>query len=603
VFSSARIRISTIAVLGAALAYGAGFWLVLLHHAEGGHEAGEPGLLLHALRDGTLALPGVFAAVWLGGTLSLGLVDRHGRLPARWRAGLLAAGAAVIGAIVLAAGSPLHALFFSAEEGHGLPLALHLGRDALLALAGALPIAAGVVAAPGSLGALPVRRRRPAPTPAPAPVLATAKPGTLTRRTLVAGGLAGAAAAGVGLTRAPKPARAQVVTDHLAMFINDGHVPMVDGTLVYMRGYGGAPAGDPTPSLTIDPQLFLADRAGPVAGRTYPLVGPDRIPEEGIPDDAGIDPSGVGRHFIHRRFWASFFPQRTIVAETGSRIRLRITNRLAEPHTFTIAGVVDATIAPGATRDVEFDAPGPGTYIYSDTENTPVNRVLGMFGVLLVVPAAAPWTFDGREAEFERQFLWIFHDIDTEWARRARMGATIDPVATPAVPRYFTINDRSGVFSLGISPDEASNRRAHEDTRPGGHGRAVDVRDFSHPAFGTGQLIRVVNTGIAVHQPHWHGNHVWTVVVNNEVLSRSTPRISPDGHILLQHWEDVVELDPMVTKAVMLPVKPPPDALEVVLANQKCEFTYPMHCHAEMSQTAGGGLYPGGQVTDWILRP
>ena len=152
VFASARIRISTIAVLGAALAYGAGFWLVLVHHAEGGHEAGEPGLLLHALRDGTLALPGVLAAVWLGGTLALGLVDRHGRLPARWRAGLLAAGAALVGAIVLAAGSPLHALFFSAEEGHGLPLALHLGRDTLLALAGALPIAGVVAAVPGNAG-------------------------------------------------------------------------------------------------------------------------------------------------------------------------------------------------------------------------------------------------------------------------------------------------------------------------------------------------------------------------------------------------------------------------------------------------------------------
>jgi FtsP/CotA-like multicopper oxidase with cupredoxin domain len=602
VIPAARIRISTIVVLGAALAYGAGFWLVLVHHAEGGHEAGEPALLLHALRDGTLALPGVLAAVWLGGTLALGLVDRHGRLPTRWRAGLLAAGAALAGAIVLAAGSPLHALFFGAEEGHGLPLALHLGRDTLLALAGALPLAGVVVAAPGR-AAMPVPRRRPAPEPALAATATPARSATLTRRTLVAGGLAGAAAAGVGLTRMPKPARAQVVTDHLPLFINDGHVPMVDGTLVYMRGYGGSPAGDPAPSLTIDPQLFLRERVGPLASRIYPVVGEDRIPEEGVPADAGIDRSGVGRHFIRRRFWASFFPQRTIVAESGSRIRLRITNRLAEPHTFTIAGVVDATIAPGATRDVEFDAPGPGTYVYSDTENAPVNRVLGLFGVLLVVPADAPWTFDGREAEFERQFLWIFHDIDTEWARRARMGATIDPVATPAVPRYFTINDRSGVFSLGISPDEASNRRAHEDTRPGGHGRAVDVRDFSDPAFGTGQLIRIVNTGIAVHQPHWHGNHVWTVAVNNEVLSRSTPRISPDGHILLQHWEDVVELDPMQSKAVILPVKPPPDALEAVIENQACEFIYPMHCHAEMSQTAGGGLYPGGQVTDWILRP
>jgi hypothetical protein len=171
------------------------------------------------------------------------------------------------------------------------------------------------------------------------------------------------------------------------------------------------------------------------------------------------------------------------------------------------------------------------------------------------------------------------------------------------VPRYFTINDRSGVFSAGVSPDEDENHRTHEDTKPSGHARKVDVRDFSDPSAGTGQLIRLVNTGIAVHQPHWHGNHIWTVAVDNEVLSRSSPRMSADGHILLQQWEDVVELDPMHTKAVMLRIKLPPDALDVVLADQKCEYVYPMHCHAEMSQTAGGGLYPGGMVTDWILKP
>ena len=617
---SVRIPRKAVLALGMALAYGAGFWIVLVHNTEGGHERSEPGLLLHGLRDGTLALPGVLAAVWLGGTLALGLVDREARLPARWRAGLLAAGAAIVAALVLAAGSPLHALLFAAEEGNELSPALHLARDTLIALAGALPIAGAVVAAPTLLGAL--MRPRPlapaAPTllgaltrprpPAPAaPPEAPAPTAALTRRTFVAGGLAGAAVAGVALTRTPNLARAQVVTDHLPLFINEGHVPMVDGTLVYTRGYGGSPLGDPLPSLAIDPQLFLADRVGPVASRTYPLVGPERIPEDGSPSAAGIDPSGVALHHIHRRHWASFFPRRTIVAETGSRIRLRITNRLGEPHTFTIDGVVDVRLGAAgtatSTRDIEFAAPAPGTYIYHDTAHAPVNRVLGLFGVLVVVPAGAPWTYDGREGEFERQFVWIFHDIDPDWARRARAGQAIDPVATPALPRYFTINDRSGVFSLGISPDEASNRRAHEDTRPSGHGRKVDVRDFSDPRTGTGQLIRIVNTGVGVHQPHWHGNHVWTVAVNNETLSRSTPRMSPDGHVLLQQWEDVVELDPMNTKAVMLPIKPPPDALDAVLAAQDREYVFPMHCHAEMSQTAGGGLYPGGQVTDWILKP
>src|SRR3712207_8657166 len=51
-------------------------------------------------------------------------------------------------------------------------------------------------------------------------------------------------------------------------------------------------------------------------------------------------------------------------------------------------------------------------------------------------------------------------------------------------------------------------------------------------------------------------------------------------------FRSVVELDPKVTKAVVLPVKPPPDVVHAVLAAQDRDWVYPMHCHAEMSQTA-----------------
>ena len=37
----------TAGALGLVLAYGAGAWLVVLHHAQGGHERAEPPLLLH----------------------------------------------------------------------------------------------------------------------------------------------------------------------------------------------------------------------------------------------------------------------------------------------------------------------------------------------------------------------------------------------------------------------------------------------------------------------------------------------------------------------------------------------------------------------------
>jgi hypothetical protein len=611
-----RSALGSVLALAAWIAYGATLWLVAIHVAEGSHERSEPGFVAHWLRDGTLALPGVVAVV----LLAVAVVERlHARspLPDRWRWAAVVAGSAAGSAVVLAAGNPVHGLLFDAHGNAGLSAELHLLRDTVIGLAAALPSAAGYVLLRGRAIALaPPAAPAPRPLavvavaePAPGRAAATAVPATggtlLTRRAVVGYGAASVAVAGVGLSSLSRPARANPVSDRLEMFINEGHVAMVDGALVYMRGFGGLPSGDPNPSLTISPTVFVAGGSGPVDSHSYPLVTPDRLPQDGIPASAGPDP--LGGNLISRRHWASFFPDRTIVAESGSQIRLRITNRLAQPHAFEIDGVVKETFgpagSPAATKDVVFDAPAPGTYIYHDPTEAPVNRVLGLHGVLVVVPADNPWSFDGSEGEFERQFLWILHDIDPEWGRRAQMGVTIDPAQTPCLPRYFTMNDRAGVYSSAVSPDEALNHRTLEDIKPGGHVRRIDVRDFSDPSVATGQLVRIVNTGVATHQPHFHGNHVWTLVESNKVLSRSQITVTAGGHPRLQLWEDVVQLDAMQTKAVMLPLKRPPDVLDEVFAAQQCEYLFPMHCHAEMSQTAAGGLYPGGQVTDWRLLP
>jgi hypothetical protein len=45
------------------LTYAGVLWEQLLHSREGAHEADEPGVLAHWLRDGTLALPLVMLAV------------------------------------------------------------------------------------------------------------------------------------------------------------------------------------------------------------------------------------------------------------------------------------------------------------------------------------------------------------------------------------------------------------------------------------------------------------------------------------------------------------------------------------------------------------
>ena len=318
----------------------------------------------------------------------------------------------------------------------------------------------------------------------------------------------------------------------LDLYVNEGLVPMVDDSLVYMRGFGGVPSdfATPSPSLRISPRLFLAD-GRLVSSRAYPLDAEQ--PEEGRPDPLAPHPDLPGEYLIRRAHWASFFPDRTIVAEPGSTVRLRVHNRLAGPHELRVDGVATTgPIAPGATASLTFPAPAPGTYVYHDPGGVSVERILGLHGVLVVV-ANEPWRLGDGLAEFERQWVWICQDVDPVWGARARAGEVIDPVRTPPVPRYFMLNDRSGFRSLGLSRDATATRETHEDTLPSGSAREVDVRNLDPVApgstLGTGQMIRMVNLGAVIHQMHFHGNHVWTLRRNGVDFPRVARPGGPGG--------------------------------------------------------------------------
>lgn len=427
----------------------------------------------------------------------------------------------------------------------------------------------------------------------------------------MAGAAAGAVGSGVATVGAAGPegadrATAATADGVLDLYVNEGMVPMVDGTLVYMRGFGDRPtaADDPFPSLTAAPRIFFAD-GRLESDRFYP---PDAaVPPHGRPSPAGPDPHTPLHYRVRRAYWGSYFPPRTIIAESGGRIRLRVHNTLRQRHELAFSALAASTgpIEPGATAALEFDTPEPGTYLFTDPGGGNVQRTLGLFGVLVVVPRNDRWRLTEGGVEFERQWVWICHDIDPEWARRARAGEVIDSARTPPVPRYFTLNGRSGYESLALTEDENLNHSRHEETLISGSPRATDVRDFSKDATAdsliTGQLLRVVNAGVVVHQIHFHGNHVWTVRRNGQPFGRTAGTVDDEGHIRLQQWEDVVELDALDVKESVLPIKPPPDGIDEVFAARTTDWQFPMHCHAEPSQTAGGGLYPGGLVGDWIL--
>lgn len=395
----------------------------------------------------------------------------------------------------------------------------------------------------------------------------------------------------------------------LDVHINEGYLAMVDGSLVYHRGFGerSSAVSDASPSLALSPHVFTAT-GEVVRSRTYPLAAP--LPPVGRPAPLQEDPENPGQYLARREYWASYFPDRTLIAETGSTIRIMVHNHLAQEHElrFHTAGPDrgdDGTgpVAPGASAALTFEAPPPGTYLFSDPGNAPVERTLGLYGALVVIDPSSPWRLFPGGTEFERQWLWLCHDVDPEWARIASRGQAVNPASTPAVPRYFTINGYSGFQSLAVTTDDAFNERREEDTLPSGYPRETDVRNFSaSPAQGairTGQLMRMVNAGIVDHQLHYHGNHVWTVRANGLDFPREGGRVSPDGDVILQHWEDTVQLEPLDRKESLLPVRRPPDVVEQVWNARTENWRYPMH--AEPSQTAAGGLYPGGLVADWVL--
>lgn len=416
------------------------------------------------------------------------------------------------------------------------------------------------------------------------------------RAVLRAGAITAAVAATTGIDANSTPGG-----DVMELHVNEGFVPMVDGSLVYQRGFGDRPTplGDPSPSLTCAPRAFLAD-GRVVDGRAYPPGAP--VPPEGRPSPAGPDPAAPGNYLVHTGTWASLYPRRTILAEEGATVRLRVVNHLQQEHSLSVQDVPSAQVSvpPGQSRELVFTAPAPGTYIWSDGLRAPVERVLGLHGVLLVVPTQDRWRVAAGSVPFERQWLWICHDVDPSWGQLALDGRVVDPVAQPAVPRYFTLNDRSGYASLGVTTDEAANTRAHEDALPSGWPRRTSVRDPEAPGR-AGQVLRLVNTGVAVHQLHFHGNHVWSFRRQNVELSRSQAVLDGLGRVDVQQWEDVIELDPMARADIVLPVKRPPDVVPAVWESRDGDWHYPMHCHAEMSQTAGGGAYPGGLVGGWVL--
>ena len=260
-------------------------------------------------------------------------------------------------------------------------------------------------------------------------------------------------------------------------------------------------------------------------------------------------------------------PAKPLIVQSGDTVTISIVNSLSRPHSFVIDGVINSgSISAGQTKTISFTAGSAGSYMFYDGLNAPYNRLCGLHGGLAIMPANSGNQLYQGSPTFVNQYFWVFNDIDPAWHDALRIGAT---PSTTFKPRYFTINGMSS-----RPPGDPNHENENIDAMTN-HATAL------HGTIGDRALVRMMNAGMAVHSVHCHANHMEWLTQNGTIRP-------------VVWYKDILRLDNNRGRTDMIyPFEPPPDAYPPVTTG-----CYPMHLHDEMSQTAGGGRYLFGAMTD-----
>lgn len=353
--------------------------------------------------------------------------------------------------------------------------------------------------------------------------------------------------------------------------------------------------------------------------------------------------------FKEERFPADC-PGPIIYTTEGELIEVTVSNDLDENHAFFIEGVVDTgPIPPGGTVTVSFEAPSAGTYIYYDNLNSPVNRVMGLHGALIVMPAKAfpgnkttPYSIPtaevqklfndlGTDALFPglsweegdastgtpafRQHVWLLHEASPILFEEVGNYPPGEDYPADKFLTAFTKDPYANTFETG-----RFNRKPHFFTINGQSGHFSHHNPFISPYRRVGEpvLVRVLNPGIFDHSLHLHGNHFF-VLSNDKKISNNI------------EWVDTRHIYEMQTMDILIPMRRPPDvpntrgigAVDPPLmslrgkpvwppveefnfffpeegerfAQRQSPLCYTMHDHVEPTLTAQGGNYPLGLMS------
>jgi len=296
-----------------------------------------------------------------------------------------------------------------------------------------------------------------------------------------------------------------------------------DGQMIYSWGYGcnGAPSGFAPAAIT------------GASCSSMQVPGPTLIVTEGQTVTVNLTnglPLAAGSTSI-------LFPGFNVVATGGA------------------AGLLTKEAAPGGTVTYTFTASSPGTRAYYSGTQSDLQVEMGMYGAIIVLPAAVPpactgglaasnlvaestagesdfrlaaAAYDHPKSCYDREYLFQFSEMDPNIHRKAQEqvalaapacssgastpGCSLNVPTEPYHPAYFLINGRS-------MPDLMDPNYAAEYPH-----QPYNGNPHMHP--GEQVLLRVIGQGRWQHPFHEHANHVRILARDGNLI------LTPDGTAL-----------------------------------------------------------------------
>jgi FtsP/CotA-like multicopper oxidase with cupredoxin domain len=184
------------------------------------------------------------------------------------------------------------------------------------------------------------------------------------------------------------------------------------------------------------------------------------------------------------------------------------------PGPETLTSLTNAAPAGGGSVTYSFVASRPGTFLYESGTDPQTQVRMGLFGAIVVRPAAGPAFANNRaDSQFTpaEEFMVLLSEIDPYQHQAAEQGGAFD--ITKYHPRYWLVNGR------GFPDSIADNFAPWLPSQPYGALARVHGMSPAHPYPG---LIRYLSVGTEDYPFHPHGNNGLVIGRDGWPLESST---------------------------------------------------------------------------------